>query len=165
MKNSIPFRGWYYFRMGWATYFAFIFAAVNTLTVTYYLAIERVPSLIAIFPNFVQYVVIIGAIGIPLLILIGFVHYKRTLAYKSEADVMIESNPYARRNVVNNTINVEIVMKNLELLIKLANKETISEKEMEEVKELHKKYAEFTKDRKFSNEKDLEFIKNEVTNS
>ena len=78
---------------------------------------------------------------------------------------MIESNPYARRNVVNNTINVEIVMKNLELLIKLANKETISEKEMEEVKELHKKYAEFTKDRKFSNEKDLEFIKNEVTNS
>ena len=27
------------------------------------------------------------------------------------------------------------------------------------------KYAEFTKDRKFSNEKDLEFIKNEVTNS
>ena len=78
---------------------------------------------------------------------------------------MIESNPYARRNVVNNTINVEIVMKNLELLIKLANKEIISEKEMEEVKELHKKYAEFTKDRKFSNEKDLEFIKNEVTNS
>ena len=78
---------------------------------------------------------------------------------------MIESNPYARRNVVNNTINVEIVKKNLELLIKLANKETISEKEMEEVKELQKKYAEFTKDRKFSNEKDLEFIKNEVTNS
>ena len=56
-------------------------------------------------------------------------------------------------------------MKNLELLIKLVNKETISEKEMEEVKELHKKYTEFTKDRKFSNEKDLEFIKNEVTNS
>ena len=83
MKNSIPFRGWYYFRMGWATYFAFIFAAVNTLTVTYYLAIERVPSLTAIFPNFVQYVAIIGAIGIPLLILIGYVHYKRTLAYKS----------------------------------------------------------------------------------
>ena len=165
MAKNLGFRSWMYFRTGWSMYFAFILSAVNTLTVTYYLAIERVPSLTAIFPNFVQYVVIIGAIGIPLLILIGYVHYKRTLAYKSEADVMIESNPYSRRNVVNYTINVEIVMKNLELLIKLANKETISEKEMEEVKELHKKYAEFTKDRKFSNEKDLEFIKNEVTNS
>ena len=38
--------------MGWGTYFAFIFAAINTLTVTYYLAIENYPVLKAIFPSF-----------------------------------------------------------------------------------------------------------------
>ena len=68
MENkNLGFRSWYYFRMGWSTYFAFIFAAINTLTVTYYLAIERVPVLVTIFPNFVQYVLIISCIGIPLL--------------------------------------------------------------------------------------------------
>ena len=44
--------------MGWSTYFAFIFAAVNTLTVTYFLAIERYPFLTTIFPSFLQYIVI-----------------------------------------------------------------------------------------------------------
>ena len=56
MGKPKGFRGWYYFRMGWSTYFAFIFAAVNTLTVTYYLAIEKVPTLMSIFPTFIQYV-------------------------------------------------------------------------------------------------------------
>ena len=33
-------------------YFAFIFAAINTLTVTYFLAIENYPALKAVFPSF-----------------------------------------------------------------------------------------------------------------
>ena len=79
-KNSLGFRSWYYFRMGWGTYFAFIFAAINTLTVTYYLAIEKVPELTLIFPNFIQYILIITTIGIPVLVVVGYVHYKRTVA-------------------------------------------------------------------------------------
>ena len=51
MKQNIGFRAWFYFRAGWTTYFAFIFAAINTLTVTYFLAIENYPSLNNIFPN------------------------------------------------------------------------------------------------------------------
>ena len=45
MAKNLGFRGWFYFRTGWSTYFAFIFAAINTLTVTYYLAIEQAPIL------------------------------------------------------------------------------------------------------------------------
>ena len=45
------FRAWFYFRNGWSLYFAFIFAAINTLTVTYFLAIERYPVLNEIFPT------------------------------------------------------------------------------------------------------------------
>ena len=93
MNENTGFRSWYYFRMGWGTYFAFIFAAINTLTVTDYLAIERGPSLVAILPNFFQYILIVSVIGIPLLITVGYIHYKRTLAFKTEIDVIVESNP------------------------------------------------------------------------
>ena len=55
MKGRIVYRSWYYFRTGWATYFAFILAAINTLTVTYYLAIENLPMLKEIFPSFILF--------------------------------------------------------------------------------------------------------------
>jgi|TARA_B100000745_G_scaffold269922_1_gene196603 hypothetical protein len=151
--------------MGWATYFAFIFAAVNTLTVTYFLAIERYPFLTTIFPSFLQYIVIIVSIGIPILVIVGYIHYKRTLAFKSEADVMVESNPYQRRNVVNNTISVEVAVKNMELLIKLTKQEKITEEEMNDLTKLYERYSEFLKERKFSDNNDMEFLKGRIRNS
>ena len=165
MKSSLTFRSWYYFRMGWATYFAFIFAAVNTLTVTYFLAIERYPFLTTIFPSFFQYIVIMVGIGIPILVIVGYIHYKRTLAFKSEADVMVESNPYQRRNVVNNTISVEVAVKNMELLIKLTKQEKITEEEMNDLTKLYERYSEFLKERKFSDNNDMEFLKGQIRNS
>jgi hypothetical protein len=159
------FRAWYYFRMGWSTYFAFILAAINTLTVTYFLAIDNYPSLKTIFPSFEVYIMIVVTVGIPLLILVGYSHYKRTLAFKSEVDVVVESNPYQRRNIVNATITVELTIKNLELLIKLANKEQVSDEDLAELKKLHQKYVNFLNEREFSNKKDMEFIKEEVSNS
>ena len=151
--------------MGWATYFACIFAAVNTLTVTYFLAIERYPFLTTIFPSFLQYIVIIVGIGIPILVIVGYIHYKRTLAFKSEADVMVESNPYQRRNVVNNTISVEVAVKNMELLIKLTKQEKITEEEMNDLTKLYERYSEFLKERKFSDNNDMEFLKGQIRNS
>ena len=89
-KNNATFRAWFYFRMGWSTYFAFILAAINTLTVTYFLAIENYPSLKLVFPSFEVYIIIIVTVGIPLLVAIGYAHFKRTQAFKSEIDVQIE---------------------------------------------------------------------------
>ncbi|MBL76669.1 MAG: hypothetical protein CL763_07085 [Chloroflexi bacterium] len=165
MKNSIGFRSWFYFRMGWSTYFAFIFAAINTLTVTYYLAIQNYPFLETIFPTFEQYIVIVILIGIPLLIGIGYAHYKRTLAFKSETDITAEANPYNRRNIVNNTISSELAIKNLELLIKLAKKETIGDEDLVELSKLHEKYSKLSKERTFSNNVDLKFLKENITNT
>ena len=165
VKNSSSFRAWFYFRMGWATYFAFIFAAINTLTVTYFLAIERYPFLTGIFPNFIQYVLIVSAIGIPLLVAVGYVHYKRTKAFKSEADVLVESNPYQRRNIVNITILVSLTMKLNEMMFKMAKNEKLTSKEIEEIEKLQNEMKRFTDDRKFSNEKDLEFLRDKITAS
>ena len=161
-KNSIPFRGWYYFRMGWSTYFAFILAAINTLTVTYFLAIDNYPSLKLIFPSFEIYILIIVSIGIPLLIAIGYAHFKRTQAFKSEIDVMIESNPYQRRNTVNNEINLRVNLQLMKLLTKLVNDEKLDTSESENLKKLIKTYEEFTENRSFVNNSDIDFIKKEI---
>ena len=161
-KNSVPFRAWYYFRMGWSTYFAFILAAINTLTVTYFLAINNYPSLKLIFPSFEIYILIIVSVGIPLLIAIGYAHFKRTQAFKSEIDVMIESNPYQRRNTVNNEINLRVNLQLMKLLTKLVNDEKLDTSESENLKKLIKTYEEFTENRSFVNNSDIDFIKKEI---
>ena len=161
-KNSVPFRAWYYFRMGWSTYFAFILAAINTLTVTYFLAIDNYPSLKLIFPSFEIYILIIVSIGIPVLITIGYAHFKRTQAFKSEIDVMIESNPYQRRNTVNNEINLRVNLQLMKLLTKLVNNEKLDTSESENLKKLIKTYEEFTENRSFVNNSDIDFIKKEI---
>ncbi len=149
--------------MGWSTYFAFIFAAINTLTVTYFLAIERYPELSVIFPSFPQYVLIITIIGIPLLILVGYVHYKRTLAFRSEVDVILESNPYQLRNVVNNTINVKLTLKMYEMILKLSQNQKLTENEIEELTKSHKEIQDLDASRSFANKMDIDFIKKHVS--
>ena len=161
-KKNIWFRSWYYFRTGWSTYFAFILAAINTLTVTYFLAIDNYPILKAVFPSFEQYIVIIVSIGIPLLVLIGFVHFKRTQAFKSEVDVLIESNPYQRRNTVNGEINLRLNLKILAMMLKISKKESFSESEIQEIGELSDEIKNLSEKRNIKNNIDMDFIKNEV---
>jgi len=163
MKNNLGFRSWYYFRMGWSTYFAFIFAAINTLTVTYYLAIEKYPGLEEIFPNFIQYVVIVTVIGIPLLVVIGYAHYKRTKAFQSENDILVESNPYQRRTIVNTEIILQINLKVIELLLKQSKNEQLNENELQQLAKLQSKLSEFVNSRTFSNNNDLNYLKKEIS--
>ncbi len=113
MEKNLTFRGWFYFRTGWATYFAFIVAAVNALTVTFFLAIEKYPALEFIFPTFIHYVGIVSCIGVPMLILIGYVHFKRTAARRAEIDVAYETNPYVARTLVNTQILLSLNFKPL----------------------------------------------------
>ena len=161
-KNSVAFRSWYYFRMGWSTYFAFIFAAINTLTVTYYLAIEKVPSLNIIFPNFFQYVLIITTIGIPLLVLIGYVHYKRTVAFKSEVDVVLESQPYQRRNIVNIALILESVLETNRILLKTSKGDKLNDKELEKISKKLDEISGFVKDRTFFSSSDMDYVQKNV---
>ena len=162
MKQSYFFRLWFYFRNGWSIYFAFIFAAINTLVVTYYLAIERVPALLTIFPNFLQYILIISTIGVPLLIIVGYIHYKRTLAFKSEIDIVVESNPYQRRNIVNIHLILESIMQTNQLLLKLSKNEKLSETEIGEINSKIAEISKFVNSRTFKNSSDMQFIQKNV---
>ena len=160
LKGNIGFRFWFYFRSGWSSYFAFILAALNTLTVTYYLAIEKYPVLQTIFPNFLQYVLIVISIGIPLLVLVGYSHWKRTPAYRSEADIWMESNPYQARMLVNSEMLMQLNLKLIDLLIKQSKNESTSDAELNEIIKLHKEFLEHSEKRTFTNKKDIDFYKN-----
>ena len=96
-KRSVPFRSWFYFRTGYSEYFIFIFGVLNTLTLTFYLAIDNYPVLDALFPSFTSYVAIVSLVGFPLLILSGYIHMRRSSAYRSEVEISTEAHPYMYR--------------------------------------------------------------------
>ena len=159
MGKNPGVRAWFYFRQGWSTYFAFIFAAINTLTVTYYLAIENYPFLKTIFPSFEQYILMVVLVGIPLLVLVGYAHYKKTPSYRAEADVWVESNPYQARVLVNTQFTLALNMKLTDVLLKLSSNQEITQKEIEEIKTLQSKFLEHIDDRTISNKKDQSYFK------
>ena len=159
MAENPGFRAWFYFRNGWSMYFAFIFAAINTLTVTYFLAIERAPSLQAIFPSFFQYVLIVSLIGVPLLIGIGYAHWKRTKARKAEVDIGFETNPYQRRFVVNTEIILHLNLKLIEMLMRSTSGEKLTENEMKEIQVYKDDIENHIKQRTFKNQMDYQFFK------
>jgi len=141
MGKFRPFRYWYYFRQGYQLYFAFIFAGINTLVVTYYLAIERAPVLKEIFPSFPIYAAVLIAIGLPALILAGFIHFKRIPAFKSEQEVTVESNPFIYKlppghaRIVGMPYNLLMS----KLLARLLEKnDLLTDEEAEQLKEIQK---------------------------
>ena len=144
--------------MGWSTYFAFVLAALNTLTVTYYLAIDNYPVLKQIFPSFELYIIVIVSIGVPLLTFVGYAHYKKTQAYRSEADIWIESNPYQARFLVNTEMILKLNLMTSQIISKIAKGEKISEEEIKEITDMQKKFETHASTRTFDNKQDRELI-------
>ena len=163
-KNNLMFRAWYYFRQGWSIYFAFILAAMNTLTVTYFLAIDNYPSLKSVFPSFEQYVVIIAMIGVPILVTAGYAHYKKTEGFKSEIDVLIESNPYQRRILVNTETVLSLQLKLILIIQEMAKNQDIDQNKTDELKKLYEEITTFIEKRTFLSDDDLEFFKKKIRN-
>ena len=158
-SKSPFFRAWFYFRNGWSLYFAFIFAAINTLTVTYYLAIDKIPFLLGIFPTFAHYIAGAVLIGIPILVAIGFVHFKRSPAFRSDATIGFETNPFARRNLINSEINLELTLMMLNILSGLSNNEKLNKDELNKIQESKDILSDFINKRSIKNNKDLEYLK------
>ena len=159
MAKNLGFRSWYYFRTGWSTYFAFIFAAINTLTVTYFLAIENYPVLKEVFPTFTIYIIIIAGIGIPLLTFVGYVHFKRTPSYRSESAINYESNPFARRLFVNSEFILEINQKLITLLLKMQKGEKIDDETLEQMQKTQVEISKHVEKRTIFGKEDLDLIK------
>ena len=141
MRKNFGFRVWFYFRVGWSTYFALLFAGINTATVTYFLAIEKVPFLESIFPTFLHYVTISIIIILPLLVAVGWFHYRKSAAYGSEAEVQLENNPYMYKLPLgwHKDVWFPTLLKMTEFMIKSSNNEKLDDKSISEIKELQEK--------------------------
>ena len=158
MDKKKGYRGWFYFRIGWNTYFAFVLAAINTLTITYYLAIENYPVLKELFPTFEQYILIVVSIGVPLLAFTGYAHYKRTKAFRAETDVWIESNPYQARLLVNTEMILGLNQKLTEFIIKLSKGEKLNDDQLKELIDLQKKFSDHVSTRTLDNKQDRDLL-------
>jgi hypothetical protein len=154
MSKHPGFRAWFYFRQGWSVYFAFIFAAINMLTVTYFLAIENYPALKEVFPSFGQYILITAIIGVPLLVSIGYAHYKKTPSFRAEADIWIESNPYQARMLVNTEMIIGLNLKLSEFIIKLSKGEKLNGNQLKELIDLQKRFSDHNSSRTLDNKQD-----------
>ena len=133
MKKRLEFRLWFYFRTGWATYFGFGMAAITTLITTYFLAIDNIPFLQEIFPTFTHYVVTAILLGVPVLVAIGYIHFKRSPAFRTEADVRVETNPHHLRILLNTELILIVIFRLNNLLLKKINNKKLTEKELEEI--------------------------------
>ena len=142
-KKSRSMRSWFYLRTGWSVYFAFVFAAVNTLVVTYYLAIDNMPFLQGIFPTFAHYVITIILIGVPALIGSGYIHFQRTPAFKEESKIRVEGNRHDRRGILNGEVILLIVFRLNNLLVKKFNNKKLTEKELNEIYTLERKIQNY----------------------
>ena len=141
MKKNLGYRSWFYFRQGWSVYFAFIFAAANTMVTTYFLAIENMPALKSIFPAFWIYVVTVLIIGIPLLVLIGYIHFRKIPAYSSEAEISLTSNPYIYKAYPGwqSEIIFPFYLLMGIMMVKISKGEKLDENELKDLEEIQKK--------------------------
>lgn len=141
MRKKLPFRAWSYFRIGYAQYFTFILAIANMYTLSYYLIIDNEPTIRAIFPNFSVYVIVFTGFILPILIIIGYVHMKRSHAFIADTDILFESNPYNYKLAPGITREVTAPLF-LELLIlgrKSLSDEKLTDDELKRLRELEQK--------------------------
>ena len=115
-------------------------AAINVLTVTYFLAIENYPVLQAIFPTFGHYIAIVVGTGVPLLVLVGYFHYKRSQAYAAEADINIEANPYWYKIPPgwNKEVVFPLYLNMINLMLKMSKNEKLAPDEIQKMSDLQK---------------------------
>jgi len=125
-------------------------AAVNALTVTFFLAIENYPSLNVIFPTFFHYIVIVVCVGVPVLVLVGYVHFKKSKSFRAEQDILIETSPHIRRILQNTEVLLPSYLKLTELIIKVSENKKLTDKELEEVSKLQKRLNEHIDKREIS---------------
>ena len=71
--------------------------------------------------------------GIPILVAVGYLHFKKSSAYKAEADISFESHPHLKRMLQNTENMLPLYLKMSEMMIKISKNEKLSDKEIEEI--------------------------------
>lgn len=139
---DLIFRSWYYFRVGYGTYLAFVVGMIGTLVTVYYLAIRSAPDLLVVFPHFWIFAAVASVIGVPLSVFTGWAHLKRSALWRTEIDIGVEANPYYYKLVpgFQKDVYAPLYLEVLRLLRKLSERERLlNEKDSAKIIEIEKK--------------------------
>ena len=130
--ERIIFRSWFYLRVGYGTYIAFLIGFVSNIIVIYKLAIADT-SLVSIFPHLTEFTVVAIVIASPISVIIGLFHMRRTAAYAADASVSMEANPYVYKIVPGKEREVTVPLSILtaRVLLKLAGDKLTAEEKQE----------------------------------
>jgi len=94
MTRMRLYRWFRYFQDGFS-YLSYPLTVINFMTITFYLLIQNVPFLSAVFPHFVIFAFVSALLIGPLSAVIGWLHIKRTKFYGAESIVLTEASPLA----------------------------------------------------------------------
>jgi hypothetical protein len=96
---KVLFRAWFYFRQGYNLYLAFLIGFASNILVLFRLGIADIKFLGPVFPSLSIFTIIALLVAIPVGILLGLYHMKRTGAFAADASVVTEANPYVYKIV------------------------------------------------------------------
>jgi len=135
------FKTFFYFRIGYATYLAFFIGIINLLTTSYFLSLKKIPEFINIFPTFEIYVITVIGIGIPLVTLVGWLHFKRIGTFSAEAAIGQQAAPYnfMYQPGYNKEVFGPAYLEILKLNKKKLTGQKLSDTELEKILDLEKK--------------------------
>jgi hypothetical protein len=93
---------------------------------------------------------------------VGYSHWKRTAAYRTEMEVIFESNPWQARILVNSEMNLKLNLKIIEFINKISNNEKIDEVELKKLSVLKDELKDYLQNRDMSHKSgqgDFNFFK------
>lgn len=146
-KKTQGFRLFYYFRIGYATYLAMFIGVANVLTTTYFLAGKKIPWVQQIFPSFEMYVAFCIAVGVPVVVLVGWLHFKKMGTYTQEVAISQQYSPYNYKFPpgFNREVFGPAYLAILQLNIKRLKGEKLSQEELDNILSLEKKLKDLIK--------------------
>ena len=128
----------YYFRQGYTMYLVLFIGITNVLTSTYFLAIEKVPTIKSLIPSFEMYILICFIVGLPLITIFGWFHFKRAGTYSTETSILYENNPFNYKWLpgFNKEVFASVYKTILSCQEKKLNGESLSNEEINDIKNL-----------------------------
>ena len=134
--ERIIFRSWFYLRIGYGTYIAFLIGFLSNIIVIYKLAIADT-SLVSIFPHLTEFTALAIVVASPISVIIGLFHMRRTAAYAADASISTEANPYVYKITPGKEreVTFPLSIMTARVLLKMAGDKLTPEekKELEEV--------------------------------
>jgi hypothetical protein len=97
--RKLLFRAWFYFRQGYNVYLAFFIGFASNIIVLFRLGVQDNKYLSPIFPSLTVFTIVGISVAVPVGIMAGLYHMKRTAAFAADASVQTEANPYVYKTI------------------------------------------------------------------